>query len=62
MVLVDDADMLDAMRLSLDTIGVVLEPSAAAGLAAIQKQLVAGERLETVLTGSNARPEHLAAR
>ena len=59
MVLVDDADLLQAMRLSLDTIGVVLEPSGAAGLAAIQQQLVAGERLATVLTGSNARPEHL---
>ena len=58
MVLVDDADLLQAMRLSLDTIGVVLEPSGAAGLAAIQKQLVAGERLATVLTGSNVRPEH----
>ena len=58
MVLVDDADMLQAMRLSLGTIGVVLEPSAAAGLAAIQKRLVAGDRLATVLTGSNVRPEH----
>jgi threonine dehydratase len=60
MVLVDDDDMLRAMRLSLDTLGIVLEPSGAAGLAAIQRQLVAGERLATVLTGSNARPEHLA--
>ena len=48
MVLVDDADLLRAMRLSLDTIGVVLEPSGAAGLAAIQKQLVAGERVAHV--------------
>ena len=61
MVLVDDRDLLEAMRLSLDTIGVLLEPSGAAGLAAIRKQRVAGERLATVLTGSNVRPEHMPA-
>jgi threonine dehydratase len=61
MVLVDDDDLLRAMRLSRDTIGVLLEPSGAAGMAAIQQELVAGERLATVLTGSNARPEHLSA-
>jgi threonine dehydratase len=33
-VLVDDEDMLRAMRVSLDTLGIVLEPSGAAGLAA----------------------------
>jgi threonine dehydratase len=61
MVLVSDDDLLRAMRLSLDTIGVLLEPSGAAGLAAIEQQLVAGQRVATVLTGSNVRPEHLSA-
>jgi len=59
MVTVGDDDLLDAMRLSIETTGILLEPSGAAGLAAIRGQLVAGDRLATVLTGSNVRPEHL---
>jgi threonine dehydratase len=59
MVMVDDDDLLDAMRLSVETTGILLEPSGAAGLAAIRKQLVPGDRMATVLTGSNLRPEHL---
>jgi threonine dehydratase len=59
MVLVDDSDLLDAMQLSVQTLGLLLEPSAAAGLAAIRVHNLPGERLATVLTGSNLRPEHL---
>jgi threonine dehydratase len=58
MVLVDDEDMLEAMRLSARTLGLLLEPSGAAGLAAIRVHDLPGERLATVLTGSNLRPEH----
>jgi threonine dehydratase len=61
MVLVDDSDLLDAMRLAAQALGLLLEPSAAAGLAAIRVRDLPGDRLATVLTGSNLRPEHLRA-
>ncbi len=60
MVVVDDSDLLEAMQLSVRTLGLLLEPSAAAGLAAIRVHNLPAERLATVLTGSNIRPEHLA--
>ena len=47
------------MQLSAQTLGLLLEPSGAAGLAAIQVHDLPGDRLATVLTGSNLRPEHL---
>jgi threonine dehydratase len=59
MILVDDSDLLQAMQLSAQTLGLLLEPSGAAGLAAIQVHDLPGDRLATVLTGSNLRPEHL---
>jgi threonine dehydratase len=59
MVLVDDSDLLEAMQLSAQTLGLLLEPSGAAGLAAIRVHNLPGDRLATVLTGSNLRPEHL---
>jgi threonine dehydratase len=59
MVLVDDESLLDAMRLAYDTLGLLLEPSGAAGLAALRKCDLPGSRVATVLTGSNLRPEHL---
>lgn len=60
MVLVDDAQLLQAMRLAASTLGLILEPAGAAGLAAIQAHAIAGEQLATVLTGSNVHPELLA--
>jgi threonine dehydratase len=59
MVLVDDRDLVEAMELAAQTLGLLLEPSGAAGLAAIRAHALTGERLATVLTGSNLRPEHL---
>ena len=59
MILVDDSELLRAMQLSAQTLGLLLEPSGAAGLAAIQVHDLPGDRLATVLTGSNLRPEHL---
>jgi len=59
MVLVDDRDLLQAMQLSVQTLGLLLEPSGAAGLAAIRVHDLPGDRLATVLTGSNVRPEHV---
>lgn len=59
MVLVDDAEMIEAMRLAASTLGLILEPSGAAGLAAIQEQKIAGDRIATILTGGNIHPDLL---
>jgi threonine dehydratase len=61
MVLVDDRDLLRAMRMSVETLGLLLEPAGAAGLAAIRVHgdAIPGDRIATILTGSNLRPEHL---
>ena len=59
MVLVEDDDLLQAMQLAAQTLGLLLEPSGAAGLAAIRVHDLPGDRLATILTGSNLRPEHL---
>lgn len=59
-VLVNDDELIDAMRLSLSTLGLVLEPSGAAGLAAIRRHQLPGERLATILSGSNIHPQLLA--
>jgi threonine dehydratase len=61
MVLVDDRDLLEGMRLAARTLGLLLEPAGAAGLAALRVCDLPGERLATVLTGSNLRPEQLRA-
>lgn len=61
MLLVPDSALLDAMRLAAETTGILLEPSGAAGLAALREHDVPGERIAVVLTGSMVRPEHLAA-
>ncbi|WUI03305.1 pyridoxal-phosphate dependent enzyme [Spirillospora sp. NBC_00431] len=58
-VLVTDEAITAAMRLAARTLGLVLEPAGAAGLAAIAEGAVAGDRLATVLTGANPRPEQL---
>jgi threonine dehydratase len=59
MVLVDDDDMLEGMRLAVRTVGLLLEPAGAAGLAALRVCDLPGERVATVLTGSNLRAEQL---
>jgi len=59
-VLVNDDALIEAMRLSASTLGLVLEPSGAAGLAAIRRHELPGERLATILTGSNIHPQMLA--
>ncbi len=60
LVLVSDAQMMEAMRLAAATLGLILEPSGAAGLAAISVHKFPGDQLATILTGSNIRPDHLA--
>ena len=59
-VLVDDDALIEAMRLCVSALGLVLEPSGAAGLAAIRRHKLAGKRLATILTGSNIHPQMLA--
>lgn len=59
-VLVNDDELIEAMRLTASILGLVLEPSGAAGLAAIQRHELPGERLATILTGSNIHPQMLA--
>ncbi len=59
-VLVNDDTLIEAMRLSASALGFVLEPSGAAGLAAIRRHELPGERLATILTGSNIHPQMLA--
>ena len=54
MVLVTDSALLDGMRLAARTLGVLIEPSAAAGLAAITCRDLPGATLATVLTGKSA--------
>ncbi len=64
-VLVPDHAIAAAMEVAARTLGIVLEPAGAAGLAAIAEGAVVGDRLATVLTGANPRPEQvreLAAR
>jgi threonine dehydratase len=57
MVLVDDDDLVAAMRLAADTLGVLLEPGGAAAIAALQRHLVAGDRMAAILTGAGPRPD-----
>jgi threonine dehydratase len=56
MVLVEDTDLFAAMRLIADTLGILVEPAGAAGIAAIAKYGL-GEHPATVLTGANPRSE-----
>jgi len=56
-VLVDDDDIRAAMALIADTIGVLVEPSGAAGVAALRHHTVPGERIAVVLTGAWQRPD-----
>lgn len=56
-VLVADNDIRAAMALIADAIGVLVEPSGAAGLAAVQRHPLPGERIAVILTGAWPRPE-----
>ncbi|MEU5882953.1 pyridoxal-phosphate dependent enzyme [Spirillospora sp. NPDC047279] len=58
MLLIDDDALLDAMRLTADTLGILLEPAGAAAIAAITAHDVPGDTIAAVLTGANADPAH----
>lgn len=59
--LVDDAAMVEAMRLAHQELGLVLEPAGAAGIAALLTQGAAfrGQSVATVLTGGNLTVEQM---
>ena len=59
--LVDREELRDAMRLAAETLGLLLEPAGAAGLAALAHRPVPGRTVATVLTGANLDPADLAA-
>lgn len=60
MILVDDDAIRDAMARLYDELGLVLEPSGAAGLAAIvaHRAHLQGQLVATILCGGNALEEH----
>jgi threonine dehydratase len=61
--LVDDADIVQAMRLLHRHAGAVVEPAGAVGVAALLSGVEAwvGARVATVLCGSNVAPEQARA-
>ena len=62
-VLVTDAEILDALRIVLDRARVVVEPSGAAGVAALlagRVPVAAGETVAVVLSGGNVGRDELA--
>lgn len=62
-VLVEEASITRSMRLLLDATGLIVEPSAALGAAAVLEDPArfVGRRVATVLCGSNVRAEDFAA-
>jgi len=62
-VLVDDDTTLEAMRLLLAHLGILVEPAGAVGVAAVlaDRGRHAGSRVATVLCGSNLTPEQVAS-
>ena len=60
-ILVKDASLIEAMRLAHEHLGIVLEPSGAAGLAAIleNRARFADQNIAVVLCGGNLTPEQM---
>jgi threonine dehydratase len=57
LVLVEDDDIRVAMVVIADTLGVLVEPSGAAGVAAVRRHPLPGERVAVVLTGGWGRSD-----
>jgi len=60
-IFVKDGSLIEAMRLAHEHLGIVLEPSGAAGLAAIleNRDRFAGQTVAVVLCGGNLTPEQM---
>jgi threonine dehydratase len=58
---VQDSSLIEAMRLAHEHLGLVLEPSGAAGLAAIleNRERFANQSVVAVLCGGNLTPEQM---
>lgn len=59
-VLVDDDQIREALRAVRDTVGLILEPAAALGVAAALHHRFGPGTLATIVTGSNFSPGLLA--
>jgi threonine dehydratase len=61
-VAVSDADIIRAMEMAADRLGVIVEPAGAAGLAAIlaDAAVFAGRRVATIFTGGNITVQDLS--
>ncbi|WP_222854127.1 threonine ammonia-lyase [Fodinicola acaciae] len=59
MLLVDDEAIYAALLVLRDCTGLIAEPSAVAGLAALATHEIAGEKVGTILTGANFGPDLL---
>lgn len=60
MILIDDAQLREALRIARDTIGLILEPSGALGIAAALQHRNPGQKPATIVTGSNFSADLLA--
>jgi threonine dehydratase len=60
MILIDDAQLREALRIARDTIGLILEPSGALGIAAALRYRNPGHKPAAIVTGSNFSAELLA--
>jgi threonine dehydratase len=60
-IFVKDDSLIEAMRLAHEYLGIVLEPSGAAGLAAIleNRERFANQSVALVLCGGNLTPEQM---
>jgi len=59
MLLVEDEVIWHALSLVRDTVGLILEPSAVVGIAAIMQHGIPGARVATIATGSNCSEQLL---
>jgi threonine dehydratase len=57
MITVTDEQIMTALRVVHADVGLVLEPAGALGIAAIMHSDVSGDRIATILTGSNYTPD-----
>ena len=60
MILIDDAKLREALRIARDTIGLILEPSGALGIAAALHHRNPGRKPAAIVTGSNFSTDLLA--
>jgi len=60
-ILIRDETLVEAMRLACQHLGLMLEPSGAAGLAALieNKSAFAGKTVAVILSGGNLTPEQI---